>query len=551
MKIGIRNSEFGIGGESLPLASFDRLRSLSLPKGATPSSRGSDAAPATPRFIRWSVLFFVAATALLAPAAFAQQAPADIDAVKKRAELNSAKADLEEARKKRDMAVAARWKDRETANQERELFNEKYNESKEKVDALMSERARLFEDVRVAREDLAQVKLQAEKARAEFLSLAAGPERLETLAKFQEQGIPFKISERVEVQNKVKKEMGLYKDDPVRIAKGLFDAARAEMDFTREIQMEQGELVFGRSVAQGMRLRMGGLYAMELADAADGLTGIKPSALMLPVAGEKKRSFSWQENLTPETRKEIEAAFAHAKDSAFVNVPVDVLLSTELSSELANHQETTWKDDLMEFFRNGGILMYPIVTLFGLGLLVALWRFLWLLIAGFGGLSTGRTLKALRKGDLETARTQVKRAHGKVGRVLKTVLLKDYSGREAGEKALEELFAREVPKIESGLTWISVFAATAPLLGLLGTVMGMIELFDVITMHGTSDPKLLAGGISIALVTTEAGLIVAIPLQLIHTFLTNRADSLRSRMESAGLAVLNALWVKEKSQENA
>ena len=543
MKIGIRNSEFGIGGESLPLA-----RTVSL---ATPSSRGSDAAPATPRFIRWSVLFFVAATALLAPAAFAQQAPADIDAVKKRAELNSAKADLEEARKKRDMAVAARWKDRETANQERELFNEKYNESKEKVDALMSERARLFEDVRVAREDLAQVKLQAEKARAEFLSLAAGPERLEALAKFQEQGIPFKISERVEVQNKVKKEMGLYKDDPVRIARGLFDAARAEMDFTREIQMEQGELVFGRSVAQGMRLRMGGLYAMELADAADGLTGIKPSALMLPVAGEKKRSFSWQENLTPETRKEIEAAFAHAKDSAFVNVPVDVLLSTELSSELANHQETTWKDDLMEFFRNGGILMYPIVTLFGLGLLVALWRFLWLLIAGFGGLATGRTLKALRKGDLETARAQVKRAHGKVGRVLKTVLLKDYSGREAGEKALEELFAREVPKIESGLTWISVFAATAPLLGLLGTVMGMIELFDVITMHGTSDPKLLAGGISIALVTTEAGLIVAIPLQLIHTFLTNRADSLRSRMESAGLAVLNALWVKEKSQENA
>ena len=80
--------------------------------------------------------------------------------------------------------------------------------------------------------------------------------------------------------------------------------------------------------------------------------------------------------------------------------------------------------------------------------------------------------------------------------------------------------------------------------------MGMIELFDVITMHGTSDPKLLAGGISIALVTTEAGLIVAIPLQLIHTFLTNMADSLRSRMESAGLAVLNALWVKESVKES-
>ena len=171
----------------------------------------------------------LAAFAFFAPAVYAQQ-NSDIDAVKKRAELNSAKADLEEARKKRDMAVAARWKDRETANQEREMFNEKYQESKEKVDALMSERTRLFEDVRVAREDLAQVKLQAEKARAEFLSLAVGPERLETLAKFQEQGVPFKMAERMEVQNKVKKEMSLYRDDPLRVADRDPDPNRPKVD---------------------------------------------------------------------------------------------------------------------------------------------------------------------------------------------------------------------------------------------------------------------------------------------------------------------------------
>lgn len=168
------------------------------------------------------------------------------------------------------------------------------------------------------------------------------------------------------------------------------------------------------------------------------------------------------------------------------------------------------------------------------------------MIFGFGGLGVRRTLKALDKGDIEGARKHVKKAHGEVGKVLKTVLNKEYGGRAAAEKALEGVFSADVPKIESGLTWVSVFAATAPLLGLLGTVMGMIELFDVITMHGTSDPKLLAGGISIALVTTEAGLIVAIPLQLLHTFLANRADALRGRMEKAGLAVLNALWIKEK-----
>lgn len=488
---------------------------------------------------------FFALTLLLVVPSFAQQAT-DIDAVKKRAELNSAKADLEEARKKRDMAVAARWKDRETANQERELFNEKYQDSKEKVDALMSERTRLFEDVRVAREDLAQVKLQAEKARAEFLALAAGPERLETLSKFQEQGVPFKVAERVEVFNKVKKEMGLYRDDPLRIAKSLLGAARSELDFTRESRVEKAELMFGSSVAQGDRMRLGGLFAMQMAGGAADENGNRATALMLPVAGEKKRVFSWQENLTAETKGEVASAFASVKDSAYVMVPVDVLLSTELSSELANRQETTWKDDLMTFFRNGGILMYPIVTLFGLGLLIVAWRLVWLLVMGFGGMGARRCLKALACGNVEEARAQSQRARGGVGKVLKTGLGKIYGGRASAEKAFEELFSGEVPKIERGLTWISVFAATAPLLGLLGTVMGMIELFDVITMHGTSDPKLLAGGISIALVTTEAGLIVAIPLQLLHTFLVNRADALRGRMEKAGLAVLNALWINEK-----
>lgn len=488
--------------------------------------------------------FFVAILILMAPLCAEQNA--DIDAVKKRAALNSAKADLEEARKKRDMATAARWKDRETFNQERELFNEKYNENKEKVDALMSTRARLFEDVRIAREDLAQVKLQAEKARSEFLSLAAGPERLETLSKFGEQGIPFKVAERVEALNKVKKSMSIYRDDPVKIAKSIIDLAKSELSFTREIQLENADLVFGNVVAAGKRLRLGGIYAMQEANLATDTSGFMPSALMLPVAGEKRCTFAWQENLLPKTRESVHAAFENSKDSLYAMLPVDVLLSTELSSELANHKEKSFTDKLCEFFKDGGILMYPIVAIFALGLIIVLWRVLWLLIIGCGGFKVHRALKALNMGNIDSAREFVKKAHGKVALVLRTVLCKEHQNRESAEKSLEALFSAEVPKLESGLTWISVFAATAPLLGLLGTVMGMIELFDVITMHGTSDPKLLAGGISVALVTTEAGLIVAIPLQLLHTFLQNRADSLRSHMESAGLAVLNALWIKEK-----
>lgn len=353
------------------------------------------------------------------------------------------------------------------------------------------------------------------------------------------------IPERVEVLNKAKKDVVLYRDDPLRIANSIFKVAQNELDFTREIHSEKAELVFGNSVAEGDRMRLGGIFAMQMAKVSD-INGLHPSALMLPVAGERNRSFSWQENLTPETKTHVMNAFKSLPDSNFVMVPVDVLLSTELSTELANHQDITWQEKLVQFFKDGGILMYPIVALLALGLLIVLWRFIMLSIMGMGGLKVRRALKALGKGDVETARSLSLKSHGSVGKVLRSVLCKDYAGRSDAEKGLEELFAGEVPKIEKGLSWISVFAATAPLLGLLGTVMGMIELFDVITMHGTSDPKLLAGGISIALVTTEAGLIVAIPLQLLHTFLVNRADALRGRMEKAGLAVLNALWIRER-----
>ena len=143
---------------------------------------------------------------------------------------------------------------------------------------------------------------------------------------------------------------------------------------------------------------------------------------------------------------------------------------------------------------------------------------------------------------LNKAKELSKGVKGSVGCVLSSILSKEFKTRENAEKILEEVFAKETPALEKGLSSISVMATTVPLLGLLGTVMGMIQLFEVITLHGTSDPKLLAGGISVALVTTEAGLMVAIPLQLLHTFLSNRVDRLVAKMENTGLALLNAVF---------
>jgi biopolymer transport protein ExbB len=77
---------------------------------------------------------------------------------------------------------------------------------------------------------------------------------------------------------------------------------------------------------------------------------------------------------------------------------------------------------------------------------------------------------------------------------------------------------------------------------LLGTVAGMIELFESITLYGTSDPKLMANGISIALITTQTGLAIAVPIMILHNFIANRVDSLVNKMETYALKSLNILW---------
>ena len=108
---------------------------------------------------------------------------------------------------------------------------------------------------------------------------------------------------------------------------------------------------------------------------------------------------------------------------------------------------------------------------------------------------------------------------------------------ETIELRMDEAVLKETPAVERGLSIIKILAAIGPLLGLLGTVTGMIQVFQSITLYGTGDPKLMAGGISQALMTTVLGLVMAIPLILIHSMLASRAKGIIQTLdeESVGL----------------
>lgn len=192
----------------------------------------------------------------------------------------------------------------------------------------------------------------------------------------------------------------------------------------------------------------------------------------------------------------------------------------------------TWEDQL----RAGGIVGAVILVLGGIGVLLMLGRVLSLGFASRGRRAMPRLLTQLQQQGIQPALDAARNQPGAAARVFTAVLDGNPGSRE--DRAAEAILL-ETPAIERFGTAILVIAAVSPLLGLLGTVTGMIGTFEVLTTFGTGDPRMLSAGISEALVTTQLGLIVAIPTLLLGNLLNRAADQLLGRLESTALGAMN------------
>jgi biopolymer transport protein ExbB len=187
---------------------------------------------------------------------------------------------------------------------------------------------------------------------------------------------------------------------------------------------------------------------------------------------------------------------------------------------------------LRERIHQGGWIGYLTIVLGVIALLIALQRFVYLFIIG-------------QRIDRQR-RQETPSEDNPLGRIL-SVYVSDKEDVETLNLKLDEAILKEVPHIERGLPVLAILADIAPLLGLLGTVTGMIKTFQSITMFGTSDPKLMSAGISEALVTTVLGLVVAIPILLIHSGLSSKSNRLIQVLDEESAAIV--AWLAEKKQE--
>lgn len=204
---------------------------------------------------------------------------------------------------------------------------------------------------------------------------------------------------------------------------------------------------------------------------------------------------------------------------------------------------------LVERFNEGGGFMWPVLICLIIGLAISFERIISLNLADINTKAFLQQVKqALDDGGIRAAEEVCAKERGPVASVFQAGLLRADEGVDAVEEAVVSYGSIEMSFLERGLVWLSLFISVAPMLGFLGTVIGMIRAFDAIESAGDISPRLVAGGIKIALLTTAFGLIVAVILQFFYNYAVSKIDRIVAEMEDASIELVDALVAIERGE---
>jgi biopolymer transport protein ExbB len=195
------------------------------------------------------------------------------------------------------------------------------------------------------------------------------------------------------------------------------------------------------------------------------------------------------------------------------------------------------------FIEGGAAFMASVLICLILGLALSIERIIYLNMATTNTKKLVEQIEdSLNNGGVESAKEVCRNTAGPVASIFHQGLDRSSGSYEEVAKAIEDYGSVEMSKLESGLSWISLFIALAPMLGFMGTVIGMISAFDDIAEANTINASIVAGGIKIALITTVSGLIVAIILQVFYNYILSKIDSIVLDMEEASMDLVDLLY---------
>ena len=323
--------------------------------------------------------------------------------------------------------------------------------------------------------------------------------------------------------------------------------ARHEVTYTQFYGNEVSQ-VGSRPDVNVNRLRLGTVFLGEVANDNGNVQALLRSGAL------QGKVFEWNANLPTEMAANIKSAVNQAGSvasaatdaQATIAIPLDVLQNKAIKNSITDAKELTWTEEFKSFFKKGGIVMYPLMLVAIIALLLFLERFVMLSYRGHLGRRFTKKMDALvAEKKYEEAANLCLKKETSLAMVLFAVLNKVNDTRENAERSLQEALLREQPKLERRMGLLAAMGTIAPLLGLLGTVTGIITLFTVITEVGTNDARVLAGGISEALVTTEMGLVIAIPVMILHGLLSEKIEKITSELYVQSTSLMNKVFGKE------
>ncbi len=238
-------------------------------------------------------------------------------------------------------------------------------------------------------------------------------------------------------------------------------------------------------------------------------------------------------------------ANANTVEAAVESTAVEVVQEEVTNAPVV---KTSFHQELKDRFIQGGPEFMGIVLIcLILGLAIAIERIIFL------NLSTSNSKKlqknvsdALAEGGVEAAKEVCRNTKGPVASIYYQGLDRADESIEAAEKAVVAYGGVQMGQLEKNVSWLSLFIALAPMLGFMGTVIGMIQAFDKIQSAGDMDPSLVAGGIKVALLTTVFGLVVAIILQIFYNYIVAKIDSIVNDMEDASISLIDILVANKK-----
>ena len=210
---------------------------------------------------------------------------------------------------------------------------------------------------------------------------------------------------------------------------------------------------------------------------------------------------------------------------------------------------------VINFFQQGGQFMYPILFVFGLGMAIAIERYVYLTMTGASNRAMWKKIVPyLKAGNFQQAVSVTSKSKSAIGKIMTYGLYRVGSARRRDdiEKAMEESLMEVLPKLEKRTHYLATFANIATLLGLLGTIIGLIKAFTAVANANPAEKAdMLSGSISIAMNTTAFGLMVAIPLLLVHTVIQTKTNQIVDSLEMASVKFLNAVTERQGDPKGA